>query len=437
MGEYRPRVLDELVSNRLKRSGALLIAGSKWSGKTRTSEMHCNSALYIKNAIDVDVIRKSLQTKVSAFYLKGESPRLIDEWQSVPEIWDEVRFIVDHDSDMRYILTGSSVVPEESILHSGIGRISRVTMRPMSLYESGESDGTISLKSLFDGQSEILARSTLNLEGLVHATVRGGWPEAVISEDYEESAFAADYVDAICADMSALFRSQDGRRSKNNLNSKEPEDAITKGITRRTLQSLSRNLGTPASISKIYEDVSGSGEYSVSRPKFERYLSNLKSLYILENLPVWNAHIRSSAKLLTKPKWHFTDPSLAASCLNANFNRLMYDLNAYGFYFESMCLRDLRVYLEPLGGQVSYYGDTGNLEVDFVVETRDGRWGAFEVKLGTDEFDKAATNLLKFKDRVDTKRMGEPVFLAILTGSDTGYTREDGVHVIPIGCFGP
>ena len=431
--EYRPRIIDRYLEERLRDSGAIVIDGPRWCGKTRTSEEHCRSAYYIRGRSQIQAIQVAIASN-STFFLEGENPRLIDEWQAVPEIWDLMKYEVDHrEGHGLFILTGSAMPPAESTIHSGAGRISPLEMRTMTLYESGESNGKVSLESLFDGAT-INVMSELTVDSLAHAIVRGGWPEPVISgssgnkvRDYVNAITDRDMADMLYGPLSEDDSGKVRKPSKRRIKATE--------ITKMLLSSISRNLATATPFTTILKDVNSRGKI-VSDETLMKYVLALEQMHFLENLDAWNPHIRSKTSLISSPKWHFTDPSIAAAIRNVSETKLLNDLNAMGFYFESMCLRDLRVYSQGLGGKVYYIRSEGGFEVDFVVELEDGRWGAFEVKMGTDEYDKAASNLIKLRDSVvDTGKMGEPVFLAVLTAAHMGYTRADGVHIVPIGCL--
>lgn len=435
---YIPRLSDNIIAKKLKKSDVVLIEGSKWSGKTRTAEEFCKSAFYIQGEPQIKALTAAIESGSTTF-LQGDTPRLIDEWQDVPSTWDIIRFEVDHRHEPgQFILTGSSVPRMDSTRHSGAGRIASVTQRTMSLFESGESNGTISLKGLFEGDC-VDASTDLTMDGIVHAIVRGGWPIAVVrdSEDDDDPGYyATEYLDAIYRDMSRLLYgevaddAEVGKRNHRNT----PRDETVAMITRRLMASISRNLATSTSFNTIKNDVNAGSELA-SSPTLTKYKGALERLFILENLTAWNTHVRSSASLKVASKWHFTDPSLAVAALNLGVQNLMNDYNALGFFFESMCLRDLRVYVASLGGDVHHLRVNENYEVDFIVSLRDGRWGAVEVKFGSFDYDRAAENLLNIGKYVDLEKVGEPSFRAILTGMPLGYTRKDGVHVVPVGCL--
>ncbi len=417
-GTYRPRIIDSFIERRLSSTGAVLIQGSKGCGKTTTAKRFSRSFVQIsdpRNPGMLEVARTS-----PADLLEGECPRLIDEWQFAPVLWDAVRAVVDERGRTgQFILTGSSVPQEDGYLHSGVGRISRVLMRPMSLFESGDSGGGISLRALFDGTARGISVSELTLRDISEKIVRGGWPVAVIN-DIVDGTYALDYIDGVIG--SDISRIDDVRR-----------DPVA---VRRVLRSLARNISTTATVATIVRDAEGQ-DGSVSDRTVRTYLNALSRLFITEDVPAWNPSLRSAAAVRSSDKRQFTDPSLAAALLGADGDGLMKDLNTMGFMFESLCHRDLRIYSQPLGGTVHHYRDSNNLEADAVVHLNDGRWGAVEVKLGTTGVDAGAEHLLKLREHVDTERMREPSFLMVLTSVGTARRREDGVWVVPIGCLGP
>lgn len=430
--EYITRVVDEFLESRLKRPTAVVIKGPKYSGKTRTAERFCASALYLSDNATKGYVEAASQSGSRSF-LDGEYPRLIDEWQVVPSTWDMVRFAVDHDADRRYVLTGSSTPADDQFLHPGTGRFSTVEMHTMSLFESGESTGGISLRSLFEGERPD-ASTRLDYDGLVKAICRGGWPAAVVSDD-DPCLIARDYLASIVEyDMPRMF----GREVREGQGDRRPTKSVEaiRRVTSRALQSIARNTSMATPESTILRDVNAVSDL-VSAPTFSKYIENLDRMYVTDNLGAWNPHMRSSTRLKSKPKWHFCDPSLAVAAMGSSPGRLARDVETMGLLFESMCLRDLRVYLQPMRGSAYYIADDSGYEVDFVLELDDGRWGAFEVKLGSSEFDKAAGNLLKLRDKVDTSKVGDPSFLCILSGVQYGYVRPDGVSVVPIGSLGP
>jgi predicted AAA+ superfamily ATPase len=352
--------------------------------------------------------------------LKGDTPRLIDEWQTAPVLWDAVRFAVDRQGESgQFILTGSAVPEDHSTKHTGTGRISRLLMRPMSLFESLESDGSVSLKALFDGTARVEGLSRLSIERLAFVIARGGWPASVI-EERERVALrrAYDYVDAIInIDISRV-------------------DNIEKNPARvRTLmRSIARNISTMANLSTIRSDMAGD-EDAISEKTCASYLNALRRLFVVEDLPAWNPAMRSKTAIRTSPKRHFSDPSIAAAVLRATPDSLLHDFTTFGLLFESICVRDLRIYAQAIDGEVFHYHDKSGLEADAVIHLMDGRWGAVEVKMGTKEIEYAADNLKKLKSKVNTDRMKEPSFLMVLTGAELAYQRDDGIYIVPIGCM--
>ncbi|MDR0508210.1 MAG: DUF4143 domain-containing protein, partial [Candidatus Methanoplasma sp.] len=366
----------------------------------------------------VKALKLAIETGSKKF-LEGDAPRLIDEWQKVPETWDAVRFEVDHrDKVGQFILTGSSTPPMESVMHSGAGRIARVTMRPMSLFESGESNGHVSLKDLFYPDSKVDGYSELTVERLTSALTRGGWPKSINDATGNASRIASQYVRAI---VNSDFFQQEGIK-------KDP------AVVKKIIESISRNISTPASRETIRRDVNGM-EGTMTDITLTEYLRLMERIFLIENLPAWNPHMRSRTKLMKMPKWHFVDPSIATAALMVSSEALLMDYNAFGLLFESLCIRDLRVYSQPLDGEIRYFCDKNGKEVDIILELPGGKWGAIEVKLGDDYIDEGAKNLLRLRDNIDTEYMKQPSFLMVLTAGQFAYKRQDGVLVVPIGCL--
>ncbi len=420
MAKYMPRVADEMLQKSLRSSGAVLIEGPKYCGKTRTAQQAARSSLMMQ---DPDKKASYLQTASikPSLLLEGLTPRLLDEWQIAPILWDAVRFTVDQrDLQGQFILTGSAVPSDNTTAHTGTGRISRLRMRPMSLYESLESTGTVSLKDLFDHPADISGRSDISIERLAGMIIRGGWP-ASLSLDQETAGLRArDYVDAVIH--------QDISRVDNV--EKSP------GKVRILMRSIARNIATEATMTTLRTDMEGKDE-SITIPTISSYLNALERIFVVEDLPAWNPALRSSTPLRTSPKRHFTDPSIAAAVMGISAGRLLKDFNTFGYLFESFCVRDLRVYADLLDGNVYHYRDKTGLESDAVMVLRDGSWAAFEVKMGAAELDSAAANLQKMANRIDTGRMSEPSFLMILTATEFAYRRKDGIYVVPLGCLRP
>lgn len=418
--KYLKRIADRVLQDRLAASGAVLIEGPKWCGKTRTALENSKSHLFMQDPDKAISYLKAADTKPSLL-LKGDTPRLLDEWQTAPVLWDAVRFMVDQRGKSgQFILTGSAVPKDNVVQHTGTGRISRLLMRPMSLYESMESNGSVSLKALFDGETEIDNFSTLTIEQITFAIVRGGWPASIGKSEKIALRHAIDYVEAIIsADVSRV-------------------DGIEKNPVRvrALLRSLSRNISTLATIRTIHDDIAmGDADESISEKTISQYLGALDRIFVTENLPAWNPALRSKTAIRTSPKRQFVDPSIAAAVMRLTPSRLLEDFNYFGFLFESLCDRDLRIYAEAIDGQVFHYRDASGLEADAVIALNDGRWAAVEVKLGSKEIEDAAVHLLELKNKVNTEKMREPSFLMILTGSEIAYRREDGVYVVPLGCL--
>ena len=420
MKKYYPRIVDKILDEALKSAGAVLIEGPKWCGKTWTASNKSKSILYMQ---DPDTRESNIQAAnvKPSLLLHGETPRLIDEWQVAPVLWDSVRHEVDlRGVEGQFILTGSvTPIIDEQVSHTGTGRISRIKMRPMSLFESNESTGEVSLIKIFEQNQFIGSICNLEIEGVAKAIVRGGWPASVTSKPEVASKRAQDYVDSIVQfDVSRV----DGTE-------KNPNKMFA------LLRSLSRNISTEANYSVIKKDMEGGESESISSPTIQSYLNVLQRLFVVEDLEAWNPSIRSATPLRVSSKRQFVDPSIATAALGINHERLLSDFNTFGYLFESLCIRDLRIYAEALGGKVFHYRDKSGLECDAVVVLRDGRWGAVEIKLGSNEFEKAAENLRKFSEIIDHKKMNKPSFLMILTGTKLGYEREDGVLIVPVGCL--
>lgn len=418
--KYLKRIADRVLQERLAASGAVLIEGPKWCGKTRTALENSKSHLFMQDPDKAISYLKAADAKPSLL-LKGDTPRLLDEWQTAPVLWDAVRFMVDQRGKSgQFILTGSAVPKDNVVQHTGTGRISRLLMRPMSLYESMESNGSVSLKTLFDGETEIDGFSTLTIEQIAFAIVRGGWPASIGESEKIALRHSIDYVEAIInADVSRV-------------------DGIEKNPVRvrALLRSLSRNISTLATIRTIRDDIAmGDADESISEKTISQYLGALDRIFVTENLPAWNPALRSKTAIRTSPKRQFVDPSIAAAVMRLTPSRLLDDFNYFGFLFESLCDRDLRIYAEAIDGQVFHYRDGSGLEADAVIALNDGRWAAVEVKLGSKEIEDAAVHLLELKNKVNTEKMREPSFLMILTGSEIAYRREDGVCVVPLGCL--
>ncbi|MDE6395702.1 MAG: DUF4143 domain-containing protein [Muribaculaceae bacterium] len=425
---YLYRLADKNLVLRLEAFGAVQITGPKWCGKTTTAERHAASVIKMQDPDLREGYIATLKTKPSLL-LKGPVPRLIDEWQVAPIIWDAVRHAVDDRREKgQFILTGSTVIDDEQIMHTGTGRISKMSMYPMSLFESLESNGTISLRRLFDDQSYDIdgMKSELSIEGLIFAACRGGWPASLdVMSNEAKLLIAKDYVDIICSDD--ISRIDKVRRNPT--------------LARLILRSYARNICTLAKKTSIFKDVSEEME-SLSMTTFDDYVSALERLFVIEDVEAWSPAIRSKTVIRTGKKRCFVDPSIAVASLGVSPESLELDLKTFGFIFECLCFRDLRVYSQAMGGRLSYYHDRYGLEADAVLHLDDGRYALIECKLGSKEIEDGAKHLLEIKKLITEKnktekqiRLREPDLLIVLTGGEMAYTREDGVKIIPIGCL--
>ncbi len=420
--EYLNRIADDILEKKLRSSSAVLIEGPKWCGKTSTGAQKAKSAIYIQDPDKRESYRRMADAQPSLL-LQGETPRLIDEWQTIPVIWDAVRFAADKRQEMnQFIMTGSATpLDDDEIEHTGLGRIARMRMRPMSLWESRESAGQISLKSLFDDSQEMgLFENPMTIQDLAYVMCRGGWPGALklSKEDALEVAF--NYIDELIhVDVNKVDKSE-----------KNPDRV------RSILRSYARNISTMTTATTIMQDVRAN-DISITDKTLANYLTALRRLFVIEDVKAWQPSLRSKTGIRTSDKRHFVDPSLATSVLELTPDSLLEDFNLFGFLFEDLCVRDLRVYLQPLRGTVFHYHDNNNLEADIILRLHDGRWAAVEVKTGSKEIEDASRNLLKLTKEVDTSKIGKPSFLMVLTGGEFAYQREDGVYVIPIGCLRP
>lgn len=413
--KYLPRVVDNEIDEIMEIMGAVLIEGCKWCGKSTTGLHHAKSIIEFQNPDKKQEYDEIKNTKPSLF-LNGEKPRMFDEWQMYPVVWDSIRTDVDHSGlKGQYILTGSAKPSEGETMHTGTGRISRVLMRPMSLFESGESTGEVSFEDILNGK-DISGVSKLSLNDLACIIVRGGWPASIEVKTDAKYRFAKEYVKALIHEE---VKRVDGVE-------RNPEKM------QNVLRSLARNISTQVSNATIEVDVKNSFD-EISRPTLNDYINTLEKLFVIEDVGATNLNFRSKYALRTKPKKYFVDSSIATAVLDIKPNDLINDLNTFGFMFESLCMRDLKVYTQNYGGSITFYRDESGLEIDAILRTGSGKWGAIEIKLGAGYIEEAANNLLKFKDRVDINKCGEPAFLMVLTGADYSYKREDGVYVVSIG----
>jgi len=416
--EYRKRIVDEQLSQALRASGAVLLEGARACGKTVTAmqlaKSHAN--------LDTDLAQRRLAETLPAIFLEGETPRLIDEWQVVKSIWNQVRRAVDERQlKGQFILTGSAQSADDQITHSGAGRIMRIRMRPMSLFESGFSNGQVSLASLLSDQPEISARNEFEFVQIVDEICRGGWPAFQGVDVVEAQAALKSYLeDVVRSDFSSVTAiAKDSNR------------------VRRVLKALARNVGSEISVARLASEVGSIELHGIKPSTLESYIEVLRGVMVIEDLQPWATHLRSKAIVRQSLKRYFVDPSLVVAALEATPEKLIRDLNTLGFLFENLVIRDLRVYAQSLRGRVAHYRDSSGLEVDVIVEAADGAWAAFEIKLGDYEIDKAAKNLLKLRDQVDKSKVGAPLTLGVITAGGHSYRRSDGVAVISIGTLGP
>jgi len=427
MKNYKRRILDSLLEKKLQAKGAVLIEGPKWCGKTTTAEEIAASKIMLAKP-DIKDHFKSLLEIDSDAALAGETPMLIDEWQTVPKLWDAVRYTVDHRHAMgQFILTGSAVPDKDAEKergHSGTGRFAWLTMRPMTLFESGESNGTVSLGELFLAPDKILQKNDLKLSDIAFLICRGGWPIAVGLPEEAALEQAFDYYDAVT------------KEDVTNV------DGVKRASERvqRLMRAYARHQGTQASIATLKEDLKNNDTTTLDEDTISSYLDALRKIFVVEDMPAWNPNLRSKTAIRTTDTRYFVDPSIATAALGLGPTDLINDLNSMGFFFEAMCVRDLRVFAEALNGKVYHYRDKSGLECDAVVHLRNGQYGLIEIKLGGDSLIKeGAKTLNELANQVDTTRMKSPAFKMILTATgEYAYRRpEDGIYVVPIGCLRP
>lgn len=412
---YTKRIVDDKVLEYLKTFGAICIEGPKWCGKTWTALNHSNSVFYVGDPKQNFNNRELAKMNTENVFI-DDYPELIDEWQEVPAIWDAVRFKVDENKESgRYILTGSATPINKGILHSGTGRIGRIKMYPMSLYESSDSTGQVSLKSLFEGDfKDQKLKDDIDLDKIIYLIIRGGWPQSVGMEVNQAFNIAKEYLTNV---LNSDIEKIDGiKRDKNKME--------------KLLKSLSRNESTVVSNATLIKDIEANGDDSISKDTLADYLNVLRRLFVINEQEAYSSNVRSTVRIRNTSKKHFVDPSLACAMLNVTNVKLKNDLKTLGFLFESLVTRDLRIYAESLGGNIYHYRDNNDLEIDTIVELPGGEYGAFEIKLGTNEIDNAAKNLLKFSSSMEGQK---PSVLCVIVGDcSAAYKREDGVYVIPI-----
>lgn len=425
MENYKHRIMDSLLKKKLQAKGAILIEGPKWCGKTTTAEEIAASKVMLARTDVKSNFKNLLEIDIEAA-LSGEPPMLIDEWQTVPKLWDAVRYTVDHRRKMgQFILTGSAVPnkeTEDEIEHSGTGRFAWLTMRPMSLFESGESNGKVSLEQLFTNPDKLLEKNELKLQDIAFLICRGGWPIAV--ELPEEAALeqAFDYYDAV---------------TKEDIINVDGVKRVSERA-QRLMRAYARHQGTQASIATLKEDLKANDNATLDEDTISSYLDALRKIFVIEDMPAWNPNLRSKTAIRTTDTRYFVDPSIATAALGLGPADLMSDLKTMGFFFEAMCVRDLRVFAEVLNGKVYHYRDKSGLECDAVVHLRNGQYGLIEIKLGGDTLIKeGVATLTALANQIDTERMKAPAFKMILTATgEYAYRRpEDGIYVVPIGCL--
>ena len=423
MQDYKARILDQVIDSRLRNKGAILVEGAKWCGKTTTAEQLSNSRLYMQ-----DPAKKNQNLQLAnlnpSLLLEGKTPRLIDEWQLAPKLWDAVRFEVDRRNEFKqFILTGSAVPASfDEISHSGTGRISRLLMRPMTLLETGDSTGKVSLKKLFQNETDIAATNETDLKRISYLICRGGWPKILGVSEKIALRQSIDYYDAVV--NSDVSRVDDKTRN--------PER------TKRVMHSYARNIGSQIKYEDLRKDILGNDIDSFSIETLYDYLSALKKIFVIEDSPAWNPNLRSKTAIRTTDTRYFVDPSIATACLGLGPDDLINDLNTMGFLFENLCVRDLRVYAQTLDGQVYHYRDKNNLECDAVIHLRNGSYGLIEVKLGGDNLiEEGVKTLNALEKNIDMSKMKSPSFKMVLTAvGDFAYKREDGILIVPVTCLG-
>ena len=424
MEKYKQRVADLLLERKLAGKGAVLVVGPKWCGKTTTAKQQSHSLLDLSKKLILDQSIQMMDINPESL-LVGETPRLIDEWQQIPALWDVVRTEVDERNEFgQFVLTGSAVLPKaEETLHSGTGRIGRLKMRPMSLFESGESTGEVSLTDLFNKTDIPVIQHNKSLDEIAFLTCRGGWPQATFLQGDIALDQAEDYVESLLTvDMHRVDKVQ---RSSERM--------------RHIMRSYARYQGAQCPISMIREDLLGSEGQSISDDTISSYLGVLNRLYVIEDMPAWNPNLRSKAAIRTSATRYYIDPSIATAALGIAPKDLINDLRTFGFMFETMAVRDIRVYADALKAKVYHFRDSNGLECDTVIHRRDGSYGLVEIKLGgPNNIEQAATNLLTLANTIDTEKMAAPSFMMILTAvGPYAYRRKDGVYVVPLACLRP
>lgn len=422
MKEYKKRIADKLLKYRLEEVGAVLIEGPKWCGKTTTAEQQAKSVLYMADPDNQKSYIEMADLRIKML-LKGDNPRLIDEWQIIPQIWDAIRFDVDHRGEEGlYVLTGSAVpASTENIHHTGTGRFAWITMRTMTLWESGESTGEVSLAELFRGNPDIAGFNKLKIEDIAYVVCRGGWPSSVSKNRRAALRQAYDYYDAV-------VKTDISRVDEVSRNSER---------TKLLLRSYARSQGGQVSIGAIRQDMMANDDETLADKTVQSYIGTLKKIFVIEDMPAWNPNLRSKTAIRSADTRYFVDPSIAVAALGLGPEDLVNDLETFGLLFETLCVRDLRVYADALDGMVYHYRDKNGLECDAVIHLRNGAYGLVEIKLGgAAAIEKGASTLMELASKIDTTKMKVPAFLMVLTAvGDYAYQRKDGIYVVPVGCL--
>ncbi len=420
MKKYKKRIVDDILKRKLEGIGAVLIEGPKWCGKTTTAEQIAASTIYMDDPENKNqnIMLSNLNPKL---LLEGETPRLIDEWQIAPKLWDAIRFEVDHRDGLgQFILTGSAVpIDTKEITHSGVGRFSILTLRTMSLFESGDSTGEISLTDIFNEKKHLFGKSAIDINRLAFLICRGGWPKTIDMKDEIALDQAYNYYDTVV--KSDISRVDNVR--------KNPE------AVKKLMRSYARNQGTQIANTEIAKDILINGDKTTTTETIASYINALKKIYVIEDLNAWNPNLRSKTAVRCSDTRYFSDPSIAVASLGLGPMDLIKDLKTFGFLFETLCIRDLRVYADALNGSIYHYRDKDGLECDAVLHLRNGKYGLIEIKLGGDLLiEEGVKNLKKLSDKIDTDKMNAPSFMMVLTGiGDYAYQREDGIYIVPIG----
>ena len=415
--DYRPRLIDNIIDSYLEAFGAVCVEGPKWCGKTWTSSYHCKSEIMLGNP-DGNFQNRQLAQMSPSLVLEGETPRLIDEWQEVPQLWDAVRYKVDQSGNKgQVILTGSATPNHKGILHSGAGRIAKLRMRPMSLFESGNSSGDISLKDICEGRIEPKISGEVDLRKLIDFIIRGGWPANQETTLKQAAYLPIQYIRAVLDDD--VYRIDNVKRDKHKME--------------LLLRSLARNEATTVTNKKLKNDIKEIDDEDIDVETVSAYLDVFQRLFLTDNQKPFEAKLRSSIRIKQAEKRHLSDPSLAAALLNATPEMLLNDLNTLGFLFEALCERDLKIYAESFDAELYHYQDYNNNEMDAVIAMPDGKWCGFEIKLGANQIDMAAENLIKIKNEIKASGGIAPDSLCVICGlSNAAYQRPDGVFVVPI-----